>query len=405
MAELEKDYRDTMALYKDISDSLFRAKQIYEQNKLDMDSLKREAQEEVDAINAQVESSNKGMTFYSSLSTFLFFALMLYFLWNRQKEIKIKAALEISIKQHDGVNTQLEKANTNLDSANSKLKKKNARLIEEQSKLVALMRELNHRTINNLNEISSLLFLQATRMGVDTEAGKVLLGTRNRIITIGLIHRQLYRENKGELIIVNIITYVEKLIVSILKDYSLHGNVKTELSLDDIRMEMDVATSIGLVINELLQNSFKHGFAEVSDPFISVQLSEASNVLTLRVENNGLELPEGFSLEKNAGFGLELVTILLGEERLKFGGSDSGGAFFEVIFPVKTDNNGVVTAIVLLSFSFTVHPAGRISPVKLHFTNRFNSSTKPALAEQHNMLIIANVKHKTYAFMNKTLTK
>ncbi len=246
------------------------------------------------------------------------------------------------ILHHIKYEKQQQKSELKLKRANLNLERTNKKLNEKSNKMRELMRELNHRTKNNLNEISSLLLLQ--RNSTSDKALKSMLNkARNRVKTIGLIHQQLYRENTEELTTINLTVYVKELLSFILKDHPTHSDLKTSLMLDEIQMDMDLATKVGLVINELIQNIFNHAFKNVADPALSIEVTRTNGNLKIRVQNNGNGLPGNFDPEHDAGFGLKLVASLIEDGYLEYGSED--GTFFELTFPVKIDDKGVVNKV------------------------------------------------------------
>ncbi len=280
---------------------------------------------DLNAENKRLEKWGTAINWLSFLLVVLSSFLLITFILHYKKHEKQQRRSELKLKR-----------------TNKKLEKKNTELNEKRNKLLELMRELNHRTKNNLHEISSLLLLQESN-NTDQTVKSVLQKTRSRVKTMGLIHKQLYRENTEELTTINLAVYVKELLTLIVKDHPTYANLKTSLMLDEIQMEMDLATHIGLVINELTQNSFKHAFKDIATPELAIQVIKTDHTVKIKVQNNGNKLPENFELNNNSNFGLKLVASLIGDGHLEYG--NEGGTFFELTFPVEVDEKGVVTKI------------------------------------------------------------
>ena len=193
-----------------------------------------------------------------------------------------------------------------------------------------LLKEVHHRVKNNLQIISSLLFLQK-----DAVSDPVLQGaleeSRNRIASMALIHEELYRS--GDLARVDIKEYLERLAPKVV--HALRGakSVGFALALGDCRVSVDKAIPIGLIVNELLTNAVKHGLADRNSGAIRVRLERDGALVHITVEDDGAGLPPGFHPDATRTLGMQLVVQLTRQLRgtLSFGGSGEG-AFFRLSF-------------------------------------------------------------------------
>ncbi|MEP6754919.1 MAG: sensor histidine kinase, partial [Chthonomonadales bacterium] len=102
----------------------------------------------------------------------------------------------------------------------------------------------------------------------------------------------------------------------------------------DIKLPLDQATSLALVINELVQNAVEHGFKVIDDGRILINLEEVNDEVIVRVFNDGEELPSDFEPAETSSLGLRIVTDLV---RGGLGGTftmeNSGGILATVRFP------------------------------------------------------------------------
>ena len=171
-----------------------------------------------------------------------------------------------------------------------------------------LLKEVHHRVKNNFQTIISLLNLQSNL----TEDPKILntfIESRNRIKSMALIHELLYRESN----FVSIdFQYYSKKLISYLKDsYSNSNLVEFILDIDNIHISIDKIISCGLILNELISNSFKHAFSDGRMGKISISFkSLKENVYCLKLSNNGLKLADGFETENHNSLGMLLVKSL-----------------------------------------------------------------------------------------------
>lgn len=191
----------------------------------------------------------------------------------------------------------------------NKIKKKNQALDSANKEQLVLMQEVHHRVKNNLQLIASLINLQSTQIA-NVEVARELEKTRSRIMSIALIHQKLYQhENMSS---VDLQSFLVSLIENILSTLPQEMKIDKQVNIAWVKVEIETAISIGLMVNELVTNSIKHGLAGVISPRLSVQLVNTENKIILTVEDNGSGRSAEHSLvETERGFGLRLIEILL----------------------------------------------------------------------------------------------
>jgi two-component sensor histidine kinase len=221
----------------------------------------------------------------------------------------------------------------------------------------AAIREVHHRVKNNLQTISSLLSLQARRVG-DRAARVALYEAERRVRSIALVHEILSRDPSDQVpfaeIVASLVQMAEDSVVSSQPIViSVHGD------LGDVRA--DVATPLAVTVAELLQNAVEHAFdpehasgtdwapglegaggAAGSAPVGHVDLTLSSEETELRVEvrDDGLGLPEGFDIERTTSLGLSIVRDLVvsqleGTISMEAIPGDGGGTRVAISVPVR----------------------------------------------------------------------
>ncbi len=168
-----------------------------------------------------------------------------------------------------------------------------------------LLRELAHRTKNNMQIIGSLLSLQASS-STDEKFVGALAETQDRIGAMALVHEKLYRS--GNFASLNMREYLKDLMDSLIRACRwAGGTVNTHLDLEDISFPIDAALPCGLIINELVSNSLKHAFSDRISGSIFVSLRRAGEKIELAYRDDGPGLPPDLDLSRGGSLGLKLV--------------------------------------------------------------------------------------------------
>lgn len=172
-----------------------------------------------------------------------------------------------------------------------------------------LMQEVHHRVKNNLTFLKSLLYLRSTSTN-DPDVKLILDECQAQIQSIALVHQKLYDVDDAtkidfDFFIRELFEAVESMIDS--KEISL------DINAHKIMIDMKLSVFLGLIINEMLTNSFKYAFAEGNRGEICVQMEDFGNEFELKYSDNGKGFPEGFDFNATSGFGFKLINILLNQ--------------------------------------------------------------------------------------------
>lgn len=183
-------------------------------------------------------------------------------------------------------------------------------LLQGKIQVETLLQEIHHRVKNNLQIVSGLLSLHSRQ--TDDELSKQVFDEgRTRLEAIGLIHQKLY--NSENFTKIEIRNYIENLSSLIANSFGQSGEkISTSINLPNTYLDVDYAIPIGLIINELLTNAFKHAkLTDSSQLTIQIKLNDkGNNKIELVVEDNGLLTgTENEKIEKTS-FGLTLIHIL-----------------------------------------------------------------------------------------------
>lgn len=177
------------------------------------------------------------------------------------------------------------------------------------------IREIHHRVKNNLQTISSLLRIQARRLG-SPEARTAIEESVRRIGSIAVVHETLSREAGDDVLFGEIARPIIRMVEESL--VSPERPIYFRLSGDAITLPAPVATPLALVLTELLQNAVDHAYPGVgSEPGqVQVELRAGDGRLSVAVCDDGVGLPAGFTMDASTGLGLSIVRTLVEQELL-----------------------------------------------------------------------------------------
>jgi two-component sensor histidine kinase len=192
------------------------------------------------------------------------------------------------------------------------LKEKNELVTASLEQRETLLKEIHHRVKNNLQVISSLLNLQARFIKDETAIDAVKEG-RNRVKSMAMIHQKLYQGDN--LTGVSIQEYIENLVDSLEKSYGIsYEKVESRLDIEPIVLDIDTMIPLGLILNELVSNTYKYAFPGNKTGSLHITLKKKDQNLLLTVSDDGIGYdPEGS--KKSQSFGLTLIQSLM--EKLK----------------------------------------------------------------------------------------
>lgn len=175
-----------------------------------------------------------------------------------------------------------------------------------------LIKEIHHRVKNNLQIITSLLDLQKPYVNEDPIALNVLKGSKNRVISMAMIHEMLYQSK--DINHINISSYTQNLITYLFHSYASGNDIKPVLNIEDFYMNIETSTPLGLIISELVSNSLKHAFPERKAGEITITLQNHNTYFELTISDNGIGFPEDIDFRNiKSSLGLKLVNSLINQ--------------------------------------------------------------------------------------------
>lgn len=215
--------------------------------------------------------------------------------------------------------------------ANAQLAVQNKQIESNLREKEALLREIHHRVKNNLQVISSLLNMQSYYLD-DPRMINAIAEGQNRVKAMALIHQKLYQtEHLSE---IDFQEYTEQLISHLATAFGQSGkNIRSAVNGSAIKLDIDTAIPLGLILNELITNAYKYAFNGVQQGSLKVDLTrDDSRCYHLRISDSGAGLPADFNEEKLNSLGLKLVRMLIEQLDGSLTISNEPGASFYIRF-------------------------------------------------------------------------
>jgi len=172
-----------------------------------------------------------------------------------------------------------------------------------------MLREIHHRVKNNIQIIASLLRLQSRRLD-DEKARAALADSQNRIRSMALIHEKLYQT--GDFAQIDMGDYFDGMashLQTVFRDQA--DRLRLRVEADQIKLDINRAIPVGLIVNELITNAMKHAFPDGRAGEILIRLLRSGeDHFELTVKDDGIGLPESVRRDGGNTFGLEIVREL-----------------------------------------------------------------------------------------------
>jgi len=210
------------------------------------------------------------------------------------------------IMERDGQGNPVRLCGThaNIDEKKKAEEKIQALLTEKE----LILKEVHHRIKNNMNTVTSMLSLQAGTVA-ETSAAIALQDAGNRIQCMSLLYDKLFGSATYTKCAIS--EYLTSLVDEILGNFPEARSVKVEKNFqEDILLDVTQLQPLGIIMNELLTNTMKHGMKGRKDGLILIAAVHVDGHIVVSVKDNGAGIPDGVSFDNSTGFGLQLVHAL-----------------------------------------------------------------------------------------------
>jgi len=191
----------------------------------------------------------------------------------------------------------------------------------------AMLKEIHHRVKNNLQVVNSLLKFQSRKLKSE-EAINMFKETRNRVVSMALLHEKMYRSD--DIHQIDVQDYISLLVEDLVKSYAVDKNIKLDIKIEAVNLMMRTLVPLGLIINEMITNSLKHGFKEKDEGVISVYIKHVEGVqYEMIIGDDGLGIEKG---KKSTGIGVKLIEIFTKQLNGSLEQLEQPGAVFKFTF-------------------------------------------------------------------------
>ena len=218
--------------------------------------------------------------------------------------------------------TERKQMENTITIKNEELEKKNRDLVNSEKNLnkslrekETLIREIYHRTNNTMMVIGGMIALQTGSCPDNIEIQQLGKDIEDRIRSISLVHQMLYKSQ--DLSQISIKEYVQTLASEIMKSFNISTDrISLHIEVEEQKFLLDTAIPFGLIINELMTNSFKYAFPHNRKGLITIRLiNDGSEINTLYYSDNGIGVSDDFDFRKQTSMGFQLI-YGIGEQQM-----------------------------------------------------------------------------------------
>ncbi len=298
---------------------------------------------EFDIVDTPDFSNHPALTitrFSNLLSLIALNAVFIIFIirLNRKTEVELFETLEEKNELLEEVNSKsasLEQHKTKLEKKvedrTKEIKAQKNILQSQNEEKELLLKEVHHRVKNNLQVIVSLINLQLAKFD-DKTTSDGLKETQLRVLSMASVHTKMYETSNFQE--VTILSYCAKLIENV-RDLYGYEEVSYDLNIPEyIRLDMETTIPVGLILNEIISNYFKHVLKNKSGNHFNLKVNEESDThYKITYKDNGSGFPEGMNLEESNSLGMHLIESLVEQVDGEFEFFNDEGARYSFTIP------------------------------------------------------------------------
>ena len=218
---------------------------------------------------------------------------------------------------------------------NRRLQKQKKQITAQSDRLKWMMKELHHRVKNNLQIVSSLLNLQTYRLK-DEESISAIKESQLRVQAMSLIHQRLYQVD--DVSKVNFKLYLDDLVDTLMRSFGFNStDFDLLIHVEKEFLDVDMVMPMGLLVNEILTNSFKYAYTETKHPLLHISLLSVNQQFQLEIKDNGPGLNWDAGEPSKPGFGKKLIDALSKQLKAVYSVDNSLGTAYHFNIPQQEE--------------------------------------------------------------------
>ena len=197
-----------------------------------------------------------------------------------------------------------------------------------------LLKEIHHRVKNNMQVISSLLYMQS-KITDDEKTKNILIESQNRIKSIALVHESLYQSPNLDNI--DYIDYLRKIARYLFESFNITSDrIIFTITGEKVYLDIDKAIPCSLILNEMISNSLKYAFPDNQKGTIQIDVRSGTHNVIIIYTDNGVGIPEHITLDNTGTMGLQLINGLTNQLKGTVELEREHGTVYKITFPMMT---------------------------------------------------------------------
>ena len=203
-------------------------------------------------------------------------------------------------------------------------------LKKENDQKTNMLKEIHHRVKNNLQIVNSLLRIQSSKIK-NEDIVQMFKKTQRRVLSMAILHEKMYQSKNLKNL--NAKEHFESLIRDLVDTYGINKNIELDINITPVNFTMDTLLPLGLIINELINNSLKYAFKNKENGKISIYIktTKKAGYYELIIGDDGIGITENNSLKSNQ-IGTNLVQAFVKQINGTIIAMDNPGTFYQITF-------------------------------------------------------------------------
>ena len=226
---------------------------------------------------------------------------------------------------------KLRRSNKNLVEQKEVIQEVNYELEKTVNYKDVLLKEVHHRVKNNLQVICSILEMQADSSDSNKLKDK-LQTSMDRVFSMALVHEQLYSNDTNEFIDAH--EYLHEIVSAVMgSQQNIDKNVALDLSITEVKLPLNIALPLGMILNELISNAFKYAFNTEQKGLLKLSLKQKDAAVIICISDNGPGIDLDNKSEKSIG--LQIANDFMYQLKGELKTFNNNGTNYKLYIPLR----------------------------------------------------------------------